>query len=233
MHLIFRTLNNTARVAKNAVSDEVVRILNEGGQFPDMQPLVSGARGHKVFEDGDLDAGIWTVGQVQGIIRDIPTAGEVLDARLPRRTIFCSNVSDSSRNRTTSRQNPSLRWRVLWFSSGMVGIERETLGHLFESQVFHDVAIYAQQAGARGVFHYRDVKGRDEIDIVVEGANGEWLAIEAILGAGSVDEAAAQLDRVSSKIHRPPMHQIVVVPVGVAHRREDGVLVVPLTTLGP
>ncbi|MGM7671675.1 NAD(P)H-dependent flavin oxidoreductase [Microbacterium sp. A93] len=81
-NLIFRSLRNTARVAKNAVSDEVVQILADGGQFPDVQPLVAGVRGRKVFEDGDLDAGIWTVGQVQGIIRDIPTAGEVV-----RRTV--------------------------------------------------------------------------------------------------------------------------------------------------
>ncbi|WP_155947971.1 MULTISPECIES: NAD(P)H-dependent flavin oxidoreductase [Microbacterium] len=81
-NLIFRSLRNTARVAKNAVSDEVVKILAAGGQFPDVQPLVAGARGRKVFEDGDLDAGIWTVGQVQGLIRDIPTAGEVV-----RRTV--------------------------------------------------------------------------------------------------------------------------------------------------
>ena len=81
-NLIFRSLRNTARVAKNAVSDEVVQILAAGGRFPDVQPLVAGARGRRVFEDGDLDAGIWTVGQVQGIIRDIPTAGEVV-----RRTV--------------------------------------------------------------------------------------------------------------------------------------------------
>lgn len=30
-NLIFRPLRNTARVAKNAVSDEVVRILDDGG----------------------------------------------------------------------------------------------------------------------------------------------------------------------------------------------------------
>lgn len=81
-NLIFRSLRNTARVAKNAVSDEVVRILADGGTFPDVQPLVAGARGRKVFEDGDVEAGIWTVGQVQGLIRDIPSAGEVV-----RRTV--------------------------------------------------------------------------------------------------------------------------------------------------
>lgn len=32
-----------------------------------------------VFEHGDLDAGIWTVGTAQGLIHDIPTAGELVD----------------------------------------------------------------------------------------------------------------------------------------------------------
>jgi len=77
-NLIFRSLRNTARVAKNAVSDEVVEILNDGGEFADIRDLVAGARGRKVFENGDLDAGIWTVGLVQGLIRDIPPAGEVV-----------------------------------------------------------------------------------------------------------------------------------------------------------
>ncbi|WP_062464029.1 NAD(P)H-dependent flavin oxidoreductase [Demequina soli] len=77
-NLIFRSLRNTARVAKNAISDEVVQILADGGQFEDVRALVAGARGRKVFEDGDLDAGIWTVGMVQGLIRDIPPAGDVV-----------------------------------------------------------------------------------------------------------------------------------------------------------
>lgn len=57
--LIFRTLQDTARVARNVVSRGVVEILKGGGQF----------------EDGDLDAGIWTVGTVMGSIDDIPTCG--------------------------------------------------------------------------------------------------------------------------------------------------------------
>jgi nitronate monooxygenase len=77
-NLIFRTLRNTSRVSKNSVSDEVVRILNEGGQFPDIRELVAGVRGRRVYEEGDLEAGVWTVGLVQGIIRDIPTVAELL-----------------------------------------------------------------------------------------------------------------------------------------------------------
>jgi len=77
--LIFRPLRNTARVARNSVSREVVEILNRGGQFEDVRELVAGARGRLVFENGDPEAGIWTVGTVQGLIRDIPTVGELVD----------------------------------------------------------------------------------------------------------------------------------------------------------
>ncbi|WP_182644624.1 nitronate monooxygenase [Dietzia natronolimnaea] len=77
--LIFRTLHNTARVAANAVSAEVVAREAEGVEFSDIQHLVAGARGRKVFEDGDLDAGIWSAGQCQGLIDDVPTAAELVD----------------------------------------------------------------------------------------------------------------------------------------------------------
>jgi nitronate monooxygenase len=77
--LIFRPLRNTARVARNGVSQEVVRVLEEGGAFEDVRPLVSGARGRGVFETGDLEAGIWSAGMVQGLITDVPTVGELVE----------------------------------------------------------------------------------------------------------------------------------------------------------
>lgn len=76
--LIFRPLRNTARVARNGISREVVRILDEGGSFDDVRDLVAGARGRTVFEDGDLEAGVWSAGQCQGLIDDVPTVAELV-----------------------------------------------------------------------------------------------------------------------------------------------------------
>ncbi len=76
--LIFRPLRNTARVASNSVSREVVGILDRGGKFEDVRDLVAGARGRKVFEEGDLELGIWSAGMVQGIINDAPTVAELI-----------------------------------------------------------------------------------------------------------------------------------------------------------
>jgi len=77
--LIFRTLHNTARVAKNAVSREVVAIERKGGAtIDDVRHLVSGQRGKVVYEEGDPDFGIWSAGMVQGLIHDIPTCAELV-----------------------------------------------------------------------------------------------------------------------------------------------------------
>ncbi|MBA0128289.1 nitronate monooxygenase [Haloechinothrix sp. YIM 98757] len=77
--LIFRPLRNTARVASNSVSRKVVEILEGGGEFADVRDLVAGARGRQVFDEGDLEAGIWSAGMVQGIINDIPSVAELVD----------------------------------------------------------------------------------------------------------------------------------------------------------
>ena len=79
-NLIFRTLHNTARVMKNAVSDEVVAIERKGGaKFEDVQHLVAGVRGRKAMAEGDTDGGIWSAGMIQGLIHDIPTVKELID----------------------------------------------------------------------------------------------------------------------------------------------------------
>lgn len=77
--LIFRSLRNTARVARNSISQEVVEILSSGGKFEDVRDLVAGVRGRAVFDSGDPEAGIWTAGTVQGLIHDIPTVGELVE----------------------------------------------------------------------------------------------------------------------------------------------------------
>lgn len=78
---IFRTLRNTARVYKNAVSKQVVELERRpgGAKFEDLRHLVSGARGRVVYEKGDKDYGIWSAGVTVGLINDIPTCQELVD----------------------------------------------------------------------------------------------------------------------------------------------------------
>ena len=76
--LIFRTMRNTSRVAKNAISIQVAQMEREGAKFEDVRELVAGVRGKVVYETGDPDHGIWSAGQVQGLIHDIPTCADLV-----------------------------------------------------------------------------------------------------------------------------------------------------------
>jgi nitronate monooxygenase len=79
-NLIFRSMNNTARVFKNAVSDEVMATERRPGgcRFEDLRPLVAGARGRAAWESGDIDGGVLTAGMVIGLIDDIPTCEQLI-----------------------------------------------------------------------------------------------------------------------------------------------------------
>ena len=72
-------MHNSARVFKNKVSEEVVAIERRpGSKFEDVRHLVAGARGRKVYEEGDPELGVWSLGLSAGLIRDIPTCEELV-----------------------------------------------------------------------------------------------------------------------------------------------------------
>ncbi|HEV2652346.1 MAG TPA: nitronate monooxygenase family protein [Rhizomicrobium sp.] len=78
--MIFRTMHNSSRVARNKISQEVVAIEQRGNaKFEDVRDLVAGTRGGKVYDTGDTDYGIWSAGQTQGLIHDIPTCKELVE----------------------------------------------------------------------------------------------------------------------------------------------------------
>jgi nitronate monooxygenase len=78
--MIFRTMHNSSRVARNKISQEVVAIERRGNaKFEDVRELVAGTRGGKVYDTGDTDYGIWSAGQTQGLIHDIPSCKELVE----------------------------------------------------------------------------------------------------------------------------------------------------------
>jgi len=77
-NLVFRTMHNTARVAKNTVSDEIVRLEKAGAKFRDVAHLAAGDRGRRALASGDIEDGMWWASMTQGLIKDVPTAGELV-----------------------------------------------------------------------------------------------------------------------------------------------------------
>lgn len=78
--LVGRNLRNTTRVARNATSEKVAEIQRDPTTtFDDVRELMSGAKARdNVLARGQMDEGIWTSGQSQALIHDIPTCQELV-----------------------------------------------------------------------------------------------------------------------------------------------------------
>ncbi len=93
--------------------------------------------------------------------------------------------------------------------------------------------VYAWAAGG-SVSHYRDATGH-EVDAIIDFPDGRWGAFEVKMGMGAVEKAAADLRALAAKIDTAktpaPSALCVITGNGFAHRRPDGVCVIPLATL--
>jgi nitronate monooxygenase len=95
-NVIFRKLRNTARVAKNSVSDQVVEILaRPEAKFDDVAHLVRGAKGRELLETGDLDKGLVWAGQSQGLVHDVPSVAELIDRMIRDATAIMGRLAGS------------------------------------------------------------------------------------------------------------------------------------------
>lgn len=79
--LILRRWKNTSRMYSNQMTAKTLEIESSSvtGEFQEVAPVVSGARGREVLLDGDIQHGVWYAGQVMGLIHDIPTCAELIE----------------------------------------------------------------------------------------------------------------------------------------------------------
>ena len=92
--LVFREFNNTARVARNAVSEEIVRrSALPGATFADVADLASGARGRdRVLAHGDMQDGMWWAGQAQGLIDSVQSCQDIVDSIIDEADRIAANL---------------------------------------------------------------------------------------------------------------------------------------------
>ncbi len=150
---------------------------------------------------------------------------------------FSPNIRSSIRVGKTPKRHltdPALAAAIMGLTPKMLMDDLNTMGFLFEAMCERDLQIYAKANGGR-LYHYRDSTGR-EIDSVVELPDGRWGAFEVKLGTGQIDEAAENLLRIKEAILRgegkaPSVMCVISGMESAAYQREDGVYVVPVTSL--
>jgi nitronate monooxygenase len=77
--LVLRSFRNTMRALKNPTSEKVLELEKQGSDIHQLESLISGRVGLKLLESGDIDNGMVSVGQVIGLVHDIPTVKELID----------------------------------------------------------------------------------------------------------------------------------------------------------
>jgi nitronate monooxygenase len=79
--VVFREFHNSARVARNSISEQIVAISRQdGAKFEDIAHLASGRRGREeVLQNGNMENGLWWAGQTQGLIHEIASCAEVVE----------------------------------------------------------------------------------------------------------------------------------------------------------
>lgn len=132
--------------------------------------------------------------------------------------------------------DPSIATASMGIGPGDLMTDLKAFGLLFETLCVRDLRVYSQLLGGE-VYHYRDKNGL-ECDAVVHLQNGEYGLIEIKLGGESlIDEGAESLKTLADKIdtshtNAPSFLMVLTASGSYAYRRKDGVLVVPVNTLG-
>lgn len=184
----------------------------------------------KAVDDEDID------GETVSAYLDIFKRLFITDNQPP----FAAGIRSSVRIKQAEKRHfsdPSLACALLRATpAGLIG-DLETLGFLFEALCERDLRIYAESFDAN-LYHYQDYQNQ-EIDAVIELADGQWCAFEIKLGANQIDTAAENLLKIKRQIEEDPRGKppaVLCVLCGMsnaAYRRADGVFVVPITALKP
>ncbi|KFI88519.1 M protein E1 [Bifidobacterium reuteri DSM 23975] len=152
---------------------------------------------------------------------------------------------DPKRLQTKARRyfaDPSIAAAALGMNPDALIRDWQTFGFLFENLCIRDLLVYARalpDVGMEPVRYYHDDSGL-ECDAIIELSDGRWAGIEIKTSEDKVPEAAANLRRLKNKLLRNPSArtrepEFLAVLVGIgefAYRRDDGIYVIPVGTLG-
>ncbi|WP_297590635.1 ATP-binding protein [uncultured Mobiluncus sp.] len=128
--------------------------------------------------------------------------------------------------------DPALAMRLLNLNeTTLLGARgQKFLGQLFESLAVLSLRVAAEANRAR-VYHLRTRNGDHEVDIILEGANGEIAGLEVKLASAIDDQDVKHLHWLRSQL--PGQNPLLaVINTGTqAYRRPDGIYVIPLALL--
>ena len=148
------------------------------------------------------------------------------------------NLRSKSAIRTTETRyfsDPSIATSSLGIGPEDLIKDLDTFGFIFETMCVRDLRVYAESLGG-DIYHFRDSNGL-ECDMVIHFRNGKYGLIEVKLGGDKlIEEGVKNLLKLkktidTDKMGEPSFMMVLTATGQYAFQREDGVYIVPLTTL--
>ena len=94
--LLLRSFRNTMRVLRTPTAEKVLELEKQGADIHQLEALISGRAGLGLIESGDVDNGLLSVGQVVGLVHDIPTVKELIDRIVKEAKEVASDLAGAS-----------------------------------------------------------------------------------------------------------------------------------------
>ena len=199
-----------------------------------------------------LARNVSTVAEVATLTKDIkqndnedisrPTITDYLET-LDRLMIIENQPAWNTHIRSSAKLRKAPKWHFADTSLAIasLGLDSTALlndlnyaGFVFESQVIHDLRVYASRLGAE-VYYYRDSLGL-EADAIVQKPNGDCAVFEIKLGEGYIDDGVKSLTAFTGNVIEAKGRRIVsrnvIVGSGYAYTRPDGINIIPISALG-
>lgn len=150
------------------------------------------------------------------------------------------NIRSKTAIRSTDTRyfiDPSIATAALGIGPKDLTQDLNTMGLLFENLAVRDLRIYSELLDG-SVYHYRDKSGL-ECDAVIHLRNGSYGLVEIKLGGDKLIEEGAQTLKTLSDLidtnsmKKPSFMMVLCAQAPFAYKRNDGVYVVPITSLRP
>ncbi len=95
--LVMRSIRNTHRVWRNKAAEQVIELEAQKATLQQIVKVASGQNAEKMYREGDIDAGMVSLGQGVGLIKDIPTVKELLDRMMNEAEEVISKLQNISK----------------------------------------------------------------------------------------------------------------------------------------
>lgn len=91
--LIDRSIGLPMRVIKNKQAEKALEMDKRGASLEELLPVISGALGRKAWLEGDIDAGVVSLGMAVGRIHEILSVKEVIDGIIKEAKAICKHLN--------------------------------------------------------------------------------------------------------------------------------------------